>query len=132
MAGLSEEMKATLTLYYLHRDNQRTVPWNKGYDLDVIFKAARAEGFSSSASAGQFWFAKPGLRISANEDDYLSGGKVSEEGKPFGFFEETNALLAKSGRAANFINADEHGGLKNALKESIVRKVAEKTEPPKT
>jgi len=35
-------------------------------------------------------------------------------------------MLISSGRGANFINADEHGGLKNALKEAIVKKVAEK------
>lgn len=124
---ISDEIIATLAQYYIHRASQGTVKWNKAEDLNVIFAAARQEGWSVAASAGVFWFSNAeGVKIKLYEGNYLSGGERISEGKPFGFFQETDAALAMSGRAANFINADEHGGLKNALKEAIVKKVAEK------
>ena len=129
----SDAIHATLTRYYVHCKNQSTVKWDKGEDLDVIFKAAREENWKVQASAGTFWFSKESDRgriaVEVHMDSYMKDGFVDVEiggTKDFGAFATITNILAKHGKTPNFINADEHGGIETALKDVIIEKVQEK------
>jgi hypothetical protein len=129
----SDIIHATLTRYYVHCENQSKVKWDKGEDLDVIFKAAREEGWKVQASAGTFWFSKESdkgrIVAEVHMDSYMKDGFVDVEiggTKDFGAFATITNILAKHGKTPNFINADEHGGIENALKGVVIEKIQER------
>jgi hypothetical protein len=126
----SDVIHATLSRYC---KNQAAVKWDKGEDLDIIFKAARKEDWKVQASAGTFWFSKESDRgrivVEVHMDSYMTDGSVDVEiggTKDFGAFAMITEVLAKHGKTPNFINADEHGGIEIALKDVVIEKVLEK------
>jgi hypothetical protein len=125
---LTDNIKAVMSLYYAHRKaaNIKHIHWHKDKDLDLIFDAAQADGFSTVASCGTFWFTSTTENIRANEKNYMEGGESSPRDKPFGFFAEINGALNKAGKEAMFINADEYGGVEEAIKLAVKEKVKDK------
>lgn len=75
---LSTPIIATVALYYRHRKDQHGSPWNKEHDLDLIFAAAKADGWTVEAVAGNFWFSKMSpfgrVIVKVTENNYLTGG----------------------------------------------------------
>jgi len=126
----SDVIHATLTRYYVNCENQSTVKWNKFEDLDIIFKAAREENWAVEASAGTFWFSKNSdkgrIVVKINMNSYMKDGFVDIEiggERSFGARATITEILAKHGRTPNFIDADEYGGVEQALKGVIIERI---------
>jgi hypothetical protein len=109
---LSEEIKAVLQRYYMHRERQSRDGWNKAEDLKVIFEAAKQEGWSTQAVAGHFWFSKKSLIarhiIEVSEETLSEGGisNIQALNKPFGALYEIADAVRKTGREPEFYNAN--------------------------
>lgn len=89
---LHYELKESLQNYYTHRQRQSRNGWDKESDLDLIFRIAKREGWSTEAVAGHFWFRKKVLLgthiIEVTENTLPKGGisNITDNKTPYGVF----------------------------------------------